>query len=1092
MTVILHPPGDVSFGGDPVPVEEQARIARVLRAAVQEAIENAAQDGELRPAAGRPGAYSVSLAFDPARADAARGSYLVPSYQDAGKLTGVKLLELIPKATPGYDVKDEPSPLEGGLIMILPGNHYVNIRSPRYATAGTLSQAYLLGLAVFGATSFAILQGPWGSPTMRYWAVGTDPAVSDADLGRETASKTEAGEEVVPTELAGRAAVVAGEELEGKLVGRDGDYLTRGLVTKDRVVHWKAVPMAAVWYAQLEAEQRQGVTAPPAQKFRRLVFAEVDRLVAESEGGDDTNLQRAAELLSRMDRVAFGLVDWETKVGYLKVLLAAWTWQEEETAIVQIFASLGNGKEVDAVVALLKQAGRYDQLFDDLDSEVYDLLTTVGERFPRDHGPLTADGFVQLLQSMGLMPKTLREALLGTVLAGSGDTSVPEAVLDEAYDAVMGFIRFGEGLGESLITLVTEPGTVIEGLARLLIKATLVSLHYEPAVVELTQLLAGMAEKVLAGMRGAERLGCGEKIVRRVKWRLVWEIASLFVGPGEVKAVIQGAGLAEKLPGILRFLGILARAGEAAEAGTEGVRLARLAAMLKAERAAFASVEEAAELLSRLPDADVTRLGKLLSSAEIRDGETLAELAAKSRALGLHTTLEDAIAKAELLKAMAAKAGGLTDEITEAFHLLIGDDGLEVAAAQSVVAAIGQGEGARFAAVLRRIPLGRLAADARAAFLEVVAASPRRMEAVAELGADTFAAVYRRVAGRGEAIDEYLAALKEVEDRLADHGDIAEFRRLLDRLETDDPATWLEIENTRRVRAGQRAISDWAQQLRGSPRAQHALDRLLRRDQEGMVDSLIDHLAGDRGLISDREVVQALEEIAGMSDGELDGMAELKRYLDRAGPHGDFPQWDEILFTEPERRHNLLELIAGLRDPANPADLVVRSGMEDVVNATLRHGANIQGGLGHLEAARSLLRDFPGARFRFEDIQLAGGVRRDVDIVVEMDLAGRQVDVEVKSYQASTGLGDIKVRRQISKDLERHLADPGGPWADLLWRFPDPGYASQLPRVERIFDEELVKLAAEGNLTMPLPDAQAALRSRFAAAPPWRLIDVLP
>jgi hypothetical protein len=84
------------------------------------------------------------------------------------------------------------------------------------------------------------------------------------------------------------------------------------------------------------------------------------------------------------------------------------------------------------------------------------------------------------------------------------------------------------------------------------------------------------------------------------------------------------------------------------------------------------------------------------------------------------------------------------------------------------------------------------------------------------------------------------------------------------------------------------------------------------------------------------------------------------------------------------------------------------------------------------------------------------------------------------------------VRRQISKDLERHLADPGGPWADLLWRFPDPGYASQLPRVERIFDEELVKLAAEGKLTMPLPDAQAALRSRFAAAPPWRLIDVLP
>ncbi len=361
MAIIMHPPGNVSFSGGPLPADEQARIARVLRAAVQEAIENAAQDGGLRRARGRSGTGEMSQTFDPARAGPAPGSYLVPSYQDAGKLTGVKLLELIPRAAPGYDVKDEPSPLEGGLIMILPGNHYVNIRSPRYVTAGTLSQAYLLGLAVFGATSFAILQGPWGSPAMRYWAVGTDPAVSDADLGQPTESKTEAGEEAVPAELTGRAAFVVGEELEGQLTGRDGDYLTRGLVTKDRMVHWKAVPMAAVWFAQLEAEQRKGVAAPPAQQVRRLVFAEVDRLVAEIEGGDDTNLQRAAELLSRMDRVAFGLVDWETKVRYLKVLLAAWTWQEEETAVVQIFASLDNGQEVDAVVALLKQAGRYNQ-----------------------------------------------------------------------------------------------------------------------------------------------------------------------------------------------------------------------------------------------------------------------------------------------------------------------------------------------------------------------------------------------------------------------------------------------------------------------------------------------------------------------------------------------------------------------------------------------------------------------------------------------------------------------------------------------------------------------------------------------------------
>ena len=503
MAVILHPPGDVSFSGDPLPAEEQARIARVLRAAVQRAIENAVRDGVTRVGPDRSRATAASQTFDPARADRARGAYLVPSYQNAGKLAGVKLLEPGPEAAPGYAIGEGPSPVEGGLIMILPGNHYVTIRSPRYATAGTLTQAYLLGQAVFGTTSFAILQGALGSPKMHYWAVGTDPAVSHADLGREVASKTEKGEEILPPELAGKARFVVGEELELTVTGSDGgDYLIRGLVTKDRTVHWRGVPMAAAWYAQVEAEQQKGVTAPPIREFRRLVFAEVDRLVAEIEGGDTTNLQHAAELLSRMDRVAFGLVDWETKVGYLKVLLAAWTWQEQETAVVQIFASLANGKEVDAVVAMLKQAGRYDQLFDDLDNELYELLTTVGERFPRDHGPLTVEGLIQLLQSMGLAPKSLREALLGKEFADLGGPAVSEAILDEAYDAVMGFVRFGADLGESLITLVTEPGKVIEGLARLLVKVTLAGLAYQPAVLEIAQLLAGLAEKVLAGMRG--------------------------------------------------------------------------------------------------------------------------------------------------------------------------------------------------------------------------------------------------------------------------------------------------------------------------------------------------------------------------------------------------------------------------------------------------------------------------------------------------------------------------------------------------------------------------------------------------------------
>jgi hypothetical protein len=1084
MTIILHPPGDVSFSGDEVPGEEQARIARALQAAVQRAIDKAVRDADVRVRPARSPGGELSQPFDPARADPASGSYQVPSYRDAGKLTGVQLL----KGAPGNEVTDGPSPLQDALVMVLTGNNYIFIRSSRYAAAATLTEAYALGLAVFGTTSFTIAQGPLGSPRFRYWAIGTDPGVTDADLGRQAAGQAEQN---LPPELADRGTQVrAGEELLLQVTGSDGGaYLIRGLVTTDRVVHWRGAVSAALWYAQLEAEQRAGVSGPPTAQFRHLVFAEVDRLVAQFEGGDDTVLQRAAELLSRMDRVAFSLVDWETKVGYLKVLLAAWTWQAEESAIVQIFASLDNGKEADAMVDLLRQAGRYDQLFDDLDDELYTLLTTVGERFPRERGPLTLDGLVELLQSMGLLPKTLQEALLGWATAGPATTEVPDALWDQAHDAVMGVIHLSADLLESLGKLVTEPGKVITGLVQLVLKVSLASIGYPPAVQEITQLLGALTEQVLTGMRGADRLGCGEKIVRRVKWRLVWEIASVFVGVGEVKAAIQGAGVAEKLAGVLRFLGILAALGEEVDAEAQGARLARLAALLKAERGTFASADEAAELLSRLPARDVKRLGQLLTILDIREGETLAELTVRSQAIGLGSTLEDVIGQAELLKAMAGKAGGLTEEITAAFQALTGDDGLELADAQRVVAAIGEGQGARFAAALRRIPVGRLPAGARAAFLEVVAASPRRMDAVLELGIDTFAAVHRRADGHAGTIDEYLTALQKIDGRLAAQGNAAEYRRLLDRLTADDPAAWLELETARRAESGQRVIANWVQQLRGEPRAQAALDRLLRRNADSLVDSLIDQLAADKGLISDPETVMALNEIAGISEGELDGMLELQRYIDRSGPYGGYPQWDEILFTETARRRNLLELIAGLRDPANPANLVVQSGMEDVVNATLRHGADIQGGLGHLEAARSLLRDFPGARFRFEVTRVAGGVRRDVDIVVELEVAGREVDVEVKSYQATTGLDHV--RGQISKDLLRHLGDAGGPWSDLLWRFPDPAFASQFPVVERLFEAELTKLHAAGQLTMPLADALAALRSRFAAAPPWRLLDVL-
>jgi hypothetical protein len=360
------------------------------------------------------------------------------------------------------------------------------------------------------------------------------------------------------------------------------------------------------------------------------------------------------------------------------------------------------------------------------------------------------------------------------------------------------------------------------------------------------------------------------------------------------------------------------------------------------------------------------------------------------------------------------------------------------------------------------------------------------MDALAELGTGTFVSVYRRAEGHGESLDRYLATLDKLRRRLAAEGGAGDFRRLLDRLADDDPAAWLELEGGRRAAAGQRAISGWAEQLSGRPRAQHGLSRLLQRDQEHLVERLIDELSDD-DLISNPEVVQGLEEIAGMSEAEMDGMAELQRYLDRDGD-AEYPPWHEILTVEPHRRQSMLELLGGLRDPAAPGDLLVHDGMGKVVTAALHpsHG-NLWGGVGHLKVARALLQDFPGARFWFEVTKVTGGVRRDVDIVVEMTVAGRRVDVEVKAYETGTHIGD-QVRGEIGKDLVRHFNDPGGPWSDLLWRFSEPGYASRVPAVERAFTQKLEQLVDSGQLP---ESAREALKTRLTETSQWKLIDVL-
>lgn len=1059
MAVTFHPPDGVSFEGL-VSEDDRRRIDKALRQAVQRALEKSAAQRVEYLAARRKG--EVAELFDTSRVGPTGTTYLVPSYDDKGQPSETELLENIPLATQVYGVQEGPSRLEGRLILQMPGNRYVFLHSPRYAVSSSLTLAYEFGVTVFGASSFAILQGPWESKLTQYLTVGTDPSVNSSDLGRPGAL-VEKGEHV---EVAGQQVSAWGGTLLPSVKSDIGTYVLRGFVTEDRSIRYPDLLQLQEWRAQTRAEAREGVQMPQAPEAREMLFGDLDKLVDQYEGGDYTNLQKAADYLARFDANAFSLVPWDRKVAYLKVLLAAWTWQEQERAVVQIFKSLRSDSEVDVVVDELKRAGRYDQLFNDLDNELYELLVTVGEKFPKDRSSLTFEGLVKLLASMGIVTTAPLQYVSQVYMGPGGTLAAPAEMLDEAHDAVMGLVRFGIDLGESLLTIFTDPDKVVEGIGamvQLIVKVQLANWGYPPAVLEISRMLAGLAQKILAGMRGAERLGAEEKVVRRIKWRLVWEIASLFIGAGEVKAVIQAAELGEKLAGVIRFLGVLARFGEVVDAEAEGVRLTRLVAMLAKERAIFGSVEEAAELMSRLPESDVQKLGELLAEFDFKEGETLADLAARSPKL--HAAVEDAAAKMEVLKTLAGKSGRLSEESIAAFQRLVGPDGLEAGAAHRVVAAIPEGEGARFAATLERIPLERLTSETRSALLEMLAGSTRRMDVVTRLGLETFGSVYRRAAGKAEAVDAYLRAVEELERRLTGEGKAADLRRILDALERDDPGAWLTVENERLLQAGQRAISDWISIVEGSPQAQAGLDRLLRRGHDDVVSNMLTRE-------SEQVVRGQLEQIAQLSDHQADGLAALKRVeADLGGDVGG--QWHEVLDLTADFRNPMLDLVADIeRSVDGGLDLAIKRGV------TGNHN-DIQGTLGHLFAARTLRDRFPGARFRFE----LHAPRREIDI--QMHLGGRQIDVEVKT---NLGLEPTVNNTQIYNDLERHIGDQ---WADMLYLYA-PQQAGNTAAVERAMLRNLARLHAEGKLPagMSLAQASGILQNRISAGRPWRLVDV--
>jgi hypothetical protein len=680
MKARYHLPSQVTWRSDAA-ADDKARFERVILSAIERALSGrAGPNAEIvRPK--KAARHEGGDPFAPSRYSAAARTYGVPSYDQQGEPVDVPVVSFEDDkitVTPDRVIEDKP-PFEGALVLALPGQH-IHVGSHRYAATTNPQHAVTWGKLLFGASTWIVASQRGPSGELLYYTASLDETISEGDL-RVTAldAKSRAAPGVsgvffglVLPVLPGGWAV---ESVYFPGGGRTAPSSEAFAEFADRI-------------AAARKEQHAGLD--PAL-VRRSVFGVIDGLLAT---GKEDDLERAADLLAELNAVAFSLLDPETRARYLAALVKAWTSDPQEKAIVEIFKSVADATELQTIIDMLKKAGVWDQMFDDLDNELWSLLVALGERF----GGKTRFSFHLLeiiLLGEQLIPFT------PSVRRTEKGLEVSLEVVAESYEAARSFIRFVGGFIESLWMFVAHPDKLVDAvdqLVRLSITVQLAQMGDPEAIKAVEAALAGMTAKARDALQGAAIAGLEEKVLRRVKWAIIFEVASWFVGAGELKAVAESVGFSEKLAVLGRLLGLARLTEKTAEGAKVATKLETLARLASETGTVFKGEEEALRLLSRLPPEDVTRLAAALEKADVHEAAELARL------VETHAEIGDALRKAEVLGEFARRAGQLTDDVAEAFARLSREARMSPEEIRRLLRAIPDGQHASFARTVRAIP----------------------------------------------------------------------------------------------------------------------------------------------------------------------------------------------------------------------------------------------------------------------------------------------------------------------------------------------------------------------------------------------------
>ena len=663
-------------------------------------------------------------------------------------------------------VEENSPPFQGRTALALPGNHYVFVRSERYAVSEALSRATAWARNLFGVMSSIVVMHADDDGVIRYYAAALDEDLSES----------------FPTVNPLQAIRV---EVSFPIERLRGNYDIMVIHVGNGVGFWPTEGRVTAYENIIAREGRRGteVTTLGRELVRATVFSPIDDLMENEE----ENLEEIARRLSQLDSTAFSTISTERRFQYLSVLLRAWTYQAQERAVVELMKSVESRIELNAIIARLRGADRWEALIDDLDHELWSLLITVGERFGTDQ--LTVRNIYEILADAGLLQ--VATPIPGLSVGPNG----PEFSIDvlaEIEEAANSFLRFVEGIWDAIVMLVTQPDRIIEGLAQLtkmIFVFELARLGYPPAMMMREQILEHFGRQLHNGFKGAGVLGVGRQVLRRIKWAIIWEIATFFVGIGTIRSAMAAMGASARAGAIARFLRLLGLAGRVAEAEQATNALARLARILGRSGRVLRTEEEVLVGLSHLPDDEVARVGRVLEGVDLDASMSLTQLRAAHPELA--SIAEESLRRAEVIHQLAVKAGGFSDEVARAFARLSGaGHGTDDLA--RIISNIPDGEGARFLRTLRMIPEDIALAGPRGmATLEVLAQSTSRMQAVERFGFRAVDTLMQRSGRSGSVLDEYLHALERIERELPEASRATAMQELVEgigRGELDDIA----------------------------------------------------------------------------------------------------------------------------------------------------------------------------------------------------------------------------------------------------------------------------------------------------------------